>query len=284
MATRKVAAKRTVAKKGTATRAATKATAAKGTAKGTARKRAAKAAPELHAFAGFRPAALTFLRGLAKNNRKEWFEANRDRYEQEIKAPLTALIEEMDVRLAGFAPEIVGTKRSHFRIHRDVRFSKDKRPYKTHVACWFYHRDAGRAVGENAAHGGAGFYFHFAPGEVFTGGGVWMPPRPALLRIRQAIAEAPEVFEGLVKDRAFKRRFGGLETEHMLVNMPRGYDKDHPAGDWLKYQSFTAGHALNEADLGSAKLLDLLERDFRVMLPLVRWINSVSGLAEASAR
>ena len=239
-------------------------------------------APE--AFTGFGPGALRFLRGLARNNRKEWFEEHRDAYEEQIKRPLLALIEEMDVRLATLAPELVGTKKSMFRIHRDVRFSKDKRPYKTHAACWFYHRDAGRAVGENAAHGGAGFYFHFAPGEVFTGGGVWMPPRPALLRIRQAIAEAPEVFEGIVKDRAFKRRFGGLETEHMLVNMPRGYDKDHPAGDWLKYQSFTAGHALSEADLGSAKLLDLLEQDFRVMLPLVRWINGVSGLAEASSR
>lgn len=239
---------------------------------------------EPEAFTGFRPGALTFLRSLARHNRKEWFEANRERYESEIKRPLMALIEEMDARLAEFAPEFVGTKKSMFRIHRDVRFSRDKRPYKTHAACWFYHRDAGRAVGENAAHGGAGFYFHFAPGEVFTGGGVWMPPRPVLLRIREAIAEAPEVFTDLVNAPAFRRRFGGLETEHMLQRMPRGFAPDHPTGDWLRYQSFTAGHALTESDLGSAKLIELLVKDYQTMLPFVRWINAVSGLPEATRR
>lgn len=235
-------------------------------------------------FSGFSPAALTFLRALARNNRKEWFEANRERYDDQIKRPLLALIEEVDVRLAAFAPEIIGSKKSLFRIHRDVRFSKDKRPYKTHAACWFYHRDAGRAVGGNAALGGAGFYFHFAPGDVFTGGGVWMPPRPVLLRIRDAIAEAPELFSGIVTARAFKRRFGGLEQEHMLQRMPRGFAPDHPAGDWLRYQSFTAGRALAESDLGSARLIEVLVKDFEVMLPFVRWINSVSGLPEAASR
>ncbi len=239
---------------------------------------------EPEAFAGFGAGALTFLRSLARNNRKEWFEDNRERYEGEIKRPLMALIEEMDARLAEFAPEFVGTKKSMFRIHRDVRFSKDKNPYKTHAACWFYHRDAGRAVGENAAHGGAGFYFHFAPGEVFTGGGVWMPPRPVLLRIRGAMAEAPEVFTDLVRAPAFTRRFGGLETDHMLQRMPRGYAPDHPAGDWLRYQSFTAGHALSESALSSRQLLDVLVKDYQVMLPFVRWINGVSGLPEATRR
>jgi uncharacterized protein (TIGR02453 family) len=248
-----------------------------------ARARVARGA-EPEPFTGFRPAALTFLRGLARNNRKEWFEENRARYENDIKRPMVALIEEVDVRLATLAPEIVGTKKSMFRIHRDVRFSKDKSPYKTHAALWFYHRDAGRAVGENAAHGGAGFYFHFGPGEVFTGGGVWMPPRPVLLRIRAAIAEAPEVFTDIVRAPAFKRRFGGLETEHMLQRMPRGFEPDHPAGDWLRYQSFTAGRAHTEADLMSPKLVDLLVKDYAVMVPFVRWINSVSGLPEASSR
>lgn len=235
-------------------------------------------------FDGFAPGALRFLRSLARNNRKDWFEAHRADYEREIKRPLLALIEEVDVRLASLAPEIVGTKKSLFRIHRDVRFSKDKRPYKTHAACWFYHRDAGRAVGENAAHGGAGFYFHVAPGAVFTGGGVWMPPRPVLLRIRDAIAEAPELFTDFMKAPAFKRRFGALEREHMLQRMPRGYAPDHPAGEWLRFQSFTAGRALDEADLGSRRLIDVLVKDYTVMRPLVRWINGVSGLPKATSR
>ncbi|MFL5575952.1 MAG: TIGR02453 family protein, partial [Gemmatimonadaceae bacterium] len=95
----------------------------------------------------FAPASLRFLRGLAANNRKEWFEARRETYEREVRAPLRELVEEMDVRLATVAPEIVGdTKRSLFRIHRDVRFSRDKSPYKTHAACWFFHRAAGRSA------------------------------------------------------------------------------------------------------------------------------------------
>jgi uncharacterized protein (TIGR02453 family) len=240
--------------------------------------------PTAASFTGFRPAALTFLRALKRNNRKEWFEANRARYEVEVKQPLLALIEEVDVRLASLAPEIVGTKRSLFRIHRDVRFSRDKTPYKTHAACWFYHHDAGRAVGDNAAHGGAGFYFHFAPGEVFTGGGVWMPPRPALNRIREAIADDPEGFAAIVRTPGFTRRFGGLESEHMLTRMPRGYEADHPAAEWLRHQSFTAGRSLDESLLGSPKLVDALMKDFAMILPLVRWINAASGLLPAASR
>jgi uncharacterized protein (TIGR02453 family) len=129
---------------------------------------------------------------------------------------------------------------------------------------------------------GSGFFDE--ADRVVDGGGVWMPPRPALLRIRDAIAEAPEVFTDLMHAPALKRRFGGLEREHMLQRMPRGYAPDHPAGEWLRFQSFTMGHALDEADLGSRTLVDLLVKDYTVLLPLVRWINSVSGLPEATRR
>src|SRR5881296_4282516 len=99
----------------------------------------------------FTPASLAFLRGLARHNNKPWFEAHRESYENDIRAPMRGLIEEMDVRLARLAPEITGDpKRSMFRIYRDIRFSKDKSPYKTHAACWFHHRDADRAVGGDA--------------------------------------------------------------------------------------------------------------------------------------
>lgn len=96
----------------------------------------------------FTPATLSFLRALARNNNRPWFEAHRDEYEALVKGPMLELIEEMDVRLARFAPEIIGDRRrSMFRIYRDVLFSRDKSPYKTHAACWFYHRDGTRAVG-----------------------------------------------------------------------------------------------------------------------------------------
>jgi uncharacterized protein (TIGR02453 family) len=247
-------------------------------------RRTRPAPPSPAPFAGFRPQALRFLRALDRNNRKDWFEAHRATYETEIKAPLLAFIEEVDVQLGDLAPELVGTKRSMFRIHRDVRFSRDKRPYKTHASCWFYHRDAGRAVGENAAHGGAGFYFQFAPGQVMVGGGIWMPPRPALTRIREAIAEAPDAFAALCTAPAVTRRFSGLEREQMLTRMPRGYAPDHPAGEWLRFQSFTLGRPLPDTAIGSARLVSAVMRDYALMLPLVRWLNAVSGLRAATQR
>lgn len=236
-------------------------------------------------FTGFRPAALTFLRGLKKNNRKEWFEEHRDDYEREIKLPLLALIEEVDVLLAGFAPEIVGSpKRSMFRIYRDVRFSKDKSPYKTHAASWFYHRDGGSSVGSEAAHGGAGFYFHLAPEGTFMGGGIWMPPRPVLNRIRQNIADDHEGFEDIVLSSAFKKRFGALEKESVLKRPPRGFAPEHPAGDWLRYQSFTAGREVSAEEYLSPKLPQILAKHYEAMTPFIRWLNEASGLKPSTMR
>lgn len=236
-------------------------------------------------FFGFSPKAMTFLRGLTKNNRKEWFEEHRADYESLLKQPLAQLIEEVDVRLAAFAPEIIGSpKKSSFRIHRDVRFSKDKSPYKTHVACWFFHRDAGHGVGSEAAHGGAGFYFHMAPTGTFCGGGIWMPPRPALKLLRQSLADDQEGFEEIVLSTAFKRRFGKLDEEAKLTRTPRGFDADHPAGDWLRFQSFTAGCALSNDDVQSAKLPDILGKHFAAMTPFIRWLNGALGLKPSSMR
>ncbi len=233
----------------------------------------------------FTTATLRFLRGLARNNRKPWFEDHRAEYEAVVKAPMHALIEEMDVRLALAAPEIIGTtKRSMFRIYRDIRFSKDKSPYKTHASCWFYHRDGSGSVGREAAGGGAGFYFQIAPGKSFLGGGLWMPPREGLNILRDAIAEHPARFEQMATDRRVVRRFGGLSEEAMLTRVPRGFAPDHPAARWLKLQSFTVGRELTDAQAVSARLPALLEADFRLILPLVRWINGVLGLKTASRR
>lgn len=239
----------------------------------------------MDSFPGFTPKAFTFLRGLKKNNRKEWFEERRDVYEVELKARLAALIEDVDVQLAELAPEIVGSpKKSAFRIHRDVRFSKDKSPYKTHVACWFFHRDIGTRMQSDAVHGGAGFYVHITPGECFCGGGIWMPPRPALAKIRQALVDDQEGWEAIVNERAFRRRFGVLDTEGMLTRIPRGFAVDHPAAEWLKYQSFTAGCALTDAEVQSAKLPETLARHYKAMTPFVRWLNLALGLKPATMR
>ncbi|HEV8304567.1 MAG TPA: DUF2461 domain-containing protein [Gemmatimonadales bacterium] len=236
---------------------------------------------------GFSAATLTFLRGLKRRNERPWFEAHRAEYEAAVKLPMRELIEEMDVRLARLAPEIIGDpKHSMFRIYRDIRFSADKSPYKTHASCWFYHRDGSRAVGREAegAGGGAGFYFQVAPGDTFLGGGMWMPPRDALLKLREAIAEDPKRFTRIATDRRALRRFGGLSEEAVLRRVPRGFAPDHPAARWLKFQSFVMGRALTDAQAVSARLPALLEADFRLMLPLVRWINGVLGLKTGDGR
>ena len=245
----------------------------------------ARAAVVSREFTGFRPAALTFLRALRRHNDRTWFEAHRATYEEEVRAPLAALVEEVDVRLATAAPEIVGDpKRSLFRIHRDVRFSSDKSPYKTHAACWFYHGDAGRGVGSaTTAHGGAGFYFHMEPGRASLGGGIWMPPRPTLARIRERIDEEPTSLARVLRLPAL-RRYGGLAEEAMLARMPRGYDADHPAATLLRHQSFTVGRELTERELFSPTLPDLLARDYARILPLVRWLNGALGLRTLARR
>ncbi|MFI5371836.1 MAG: DUF2461 domain-containing protein, partial [Candidatus Eisenbacteria bacterium] len=177
----------------------------------------------------FGPEALAFFRGLARNNRKPWFESHRDDYERSVKQPMAELVAEMDLRLGGFAPEIVGDpKRSVFRIHRDIRFSHDKSPYKTNAGCWFFHGHGSSKVGREAHGGGAGFYFHLQPGASFAGGGCWMPPRPALQKFRAAIADDPRRFEQLALSPSL-RRFGGLSESHTLKRAPRGYGDDHPA-------------------------------------------------------
>ncbi len=233
----------------------------------------------------FTPTSLAFLRGLARHNAKPWFEAHRESYENDVRAPMRGLIEEMDVRLARFAPEITGDpKRSMFRINRDIRFSKDKSPYKTHAACWFRHRYASHKVGGEAEEGSAGLYFHLQPRKSFVGAGIWMPPRPALNKIRDAIAEDARTFARIIEQPAAKRRFGGLDDGAMLKRMPRGFAEGHPAAKWLRYQSFTIGRELSDKQVLGPGLVRLLEGDFTLMMPLVRWLNGALGLKDAKER
>ena len=253
----------------------------------TARKpdRGTAAERETKEFGGFGPEALRFLRGLTRNNRRDWFERNRARYEVGVRDPMRALVEEMDVRLARFAPEISGDpRRSVFRIHRDVRFSSDKSPYKTNAACQFYHHDAGRGAGQDAVGAGAGLYFQIEDGGCFVAGGLWMPARPTLDKIRDAVAEAPEALDRIVRAADFRRRFRALDQEAMLARLPRGFSPGHPAERWLRYRSFTATRMLSEREVLSRRLPATLERDFTALLPLVRWLNEAIGYQQWERR
>jgi uncharacterized protein (TIGR02453 family) len=235
----------------------------------------------MNTFTGFTPAATGFLRDLARHNRREWFEERRDIYEGALRAPVRALIEEMDVRLATAAPELVGDpKRSPFRIHRDVRFSKDKSPYKTNVGFWLAHRDVGRAASE--IHGGAGLYFHLEPRASFIAVGIWMPAPPALAKIRAAIVDdLPGFKKTLTK---LRRSFKPLSQEAVLRRPPRGYADTHPAAEWLRYKSFTASRPLLMRDVRGVALPDLIMQHYANALPFVRWLNLALGLRSAARR
>ncbi|HJU75711.1 MAG TPA: DUF2461 domain-containing protein [Gemmatimonadaceae bacterium] len=236
-------------------------------------------------FKGFSRKALTFLRQLKRNNQRDWFEENKPSYVADVQDVMRAFVQEMDTRFGRFAPEIVGDqKKSIFRIYRDVRFSKDKSPYKTHAACWFFHRGAGKKVGQEAHEGGAGFYFHLEPGASFVGAGIWMPPRPSLQKLRDAIVTDYKGFRAIVDHRNMKRTFGGLSDEGRLMRVPRGYDPNHAAGDMLRHVSYIVGRRLSDADVLDARLAQRLEKDFGVALPLVRWLNRALGYRPADSR
>jgi uncharacterized protein (TIGR02453 family) len=236
-------------------------------------------------FQGFGPGAAKFFRGLARHNDRDWFERRRGEWEIEVRDPLRALVEEMDARLGRLAPEMIGDpKRSIFRLHRDVRFSADKAPFKTYAAAQFYHRDAGRGAGTDAAGAGAAFYVHIGHTDSLVAGGLWMPARPALDAVRTAIADDPAGFESIVTAPAFRRRFGKLEEEAMLKRMPRGYAETHPAARWLRYRSFTGWRPLTPKEIESRRLPPTLERDFATLLPLVRWLNAAIGYRAAATR
>jgi uncharacterized protein (TIGR02453 family) len=236
-------------------------------------------------FPGFTPAALTFLRHLARHNEREWFKARKAQFDERLLIPLRLLVEEMDVRLARVAPELHGSpKRSIFRIHRDTRFSKDKSPYKTHVSCWFAHTRAGQGVGTETHGAGAGYYFHLEPGASMVAGGIWMPARPALSSIRERIATRGPELQKLLRSRALSTRFSPLSEEGKLIRTPRGFASDHPHAELLRHSSFTVSAPLSDEEVLDPALPVRLEKDFVAMRPLVRWLNDALGYPSRDVR
>lgn len=229
--------------------------------------------------------SLRFLRALARNNNREWFTANRERYERSLLAPLRDLVEEMDVRLAGFAPELIGSpKRSIFRIHRDIRFSKDKSPYKRHAAFLLYHRAVGGEGAAGRTMGAAGYYIHIEPGNSFVGGGIYMPPAPVLRKLRSAIVDDPEPVLKTIHGARFRKRYGALDAEQQLVRVPRGFPVAPRTEGLLRHRSLTAWQTLDDDLVTSPRLPDELEAAMKDLLPLIRWVNGVLGFRPASHR
>jgi len=209
---------------------------------------------------------LRFLRALKRNNDREWFKARREEYERHVRGPLLQVIERLSVDFKKFAPEAVASpKASLYRIYRDTRFSADKRPLKTHAAAVFPWKGLAR-------HQGAGFYFEIAPDWVWIGGGMYAPETADLVRVRERMdATWPEI-RRIATGRTFKQAVGTLEGER-LTRVPRGYPKDHPAAEYLKYRQFLAGREFPATFATSAKFYPTLLSTFKGIQPLIRFLN-----------
>ncbi len=218
-------------------------------------------------FGGFPPETLKFLRQLKRNNNREWFLAHKDVYESKVKAPMTDLVLALGFELQNFAPElVVDPRRAIYRIYRDIRFSADKRPYKTHVAAIF----VPRGIPKNT---GACLYFHVEPAEVVVAGGVYMPDSATLRALRQHISANWEDLRAITNQRSFKKMFGRLQGDR-LVRPPSGFATDHPAIDVLRQKQFYVSQT-EPAELAEGpRLYPRLLALFSAMIPLVRFLNT----------
>jgi uncharacterized protein (TIGR02453 family) len=222
-------------------------------------------------FGGFPRDGIDFMKRLKRNNNRPWFEKHKEEYEAFVKLPMQSLIATLQPHFERFAPEFdIHPKKSLFRIYRDVRFSKDKTPYKTHAAAHFVLRGKPKGVE------GSGFYLHIEPGEVFLGGGIYMPDGDQLKKIRKAIARQPERFLLMVGQKDFKKMFGKLQGEK-LQRVPRGYEPDHPMAEWLKHKQFFFWVEWPETKCLRAKFVDDVAGVFESAIPMVRFLNEAMG-------
>lgn len=217
-------------------------------------------------FVGFPREGITFFKQLKKNNNREWFTNHKTEYEEFVKMPMQALISALQMPMMTIAPEFeFNPKRSMFRIHRDTRFSKDKTPYKTHVAAIFHPKGHWEKS--------AGLYLHIEPAEIYLGGGIYMPDGVQLKKIRNAIANRSDEFLSIVQEEKFKTRFGKLEGSKLQRN-PQGFLQDHPMIEWLKYKQFFAGVSWKTEECFSPKFVDKIITVYRDLLPFVRFFNA----------
>jgi uncharacterized protein (TIGR02453 family) len=214
----------------------------------------------------FTKKTLAFLRALKRNNDREWFRARKPEYEQHVRGPMIELLARLSADFPRFAPELVAEPRvSLYRIYRDTRLSEDKTPLKTHVAAHFPSRRFPKGEG-------SGLYLQVAPTGVWIGGGLYMPSSSDLQLIREHIAENHRTLHRIVTGAAFRRAVGQLEGER-LSRVPRGYLKDHPAAEYLRYRQFLAG-CEHEAEFAiSPRFYPKLLSVFEAIVPLVRFLN-----------
>lgn len=209
---------------------------------------------------------IDFLKKLAKNNNKPWFDNNRDKYQaakEDFEVLVTAILDGLAVSEPVFAEQ--KAKDCIFRIFRDVRFSKDKTPYKANFGAFFSR--GGRK------YPGAGYYLHIDPGgKSFVGGGLWMPEPPLLKQVRQEIDYNFADFKKVISDKKFKKYFSKIDGEQ-LSKVPQGYNEDNPAIEYLKMKGYTVGCPVSDDDLTAKTLTKKTLEIFAAMKPFIDFLN-----------
>lgn len=224
-------------------------------------------------FSGFHPRLFQFLAELDEHNDRNWFSQHRERYERDVREPALAFIRAMAPALAKISKEMVASDKkvggSLMRVHRDVRFSRDKSPYKTNVGIQFRHV-AGKDV-----HA-PGLYVHLALDSCFLGSGLWHPEREALAGIRRAIDERPEVWKKLWRGKGLAQWSLGGEA---LKRPPRGFDPEHPLIDELKRKDFIAISEIGHDDVLDPGFPRFVATRFRATRPFLAFLTQAVGLA-----
>jgi uncharacterized protein (TIGR02453 family) len=211
--------------------------------------------------------SLQFLKDLAKNNNKPWFDINRSRYEV-AKADIQSMVAELIPSISVFDPPIgnLAVKECTFRINRDVRFSKNKSPYKTNMSAYFSQGGKKASV--------AGYYFHFEPGKSYAAGGFYSPQAEELSKIRQEIDYSLDDWKKILSQKKFKKYFpDGVDGIESLVRPPKGYDESNPAIHYLKMKHFIVSKPFTDAEVQSKTLVKDLAETFSIMKPMIDFLN-----------
>lgn len=229
-----------------------------------------QASPRVQTKAHFTPKLFQFLTELKANNNRAWFESNKARYEEEVKEPMLRFIGDFGQRLRAISTNFRADARpaggSMFRIHRDIRFSRDKSPYKTNVGAHFPHAGGGRDAPA------PGFYLHLAPGSSFGGGGLWHPDGAGLQRVRERIVGRPQDWKRL--------RQSGITIEgESLKRVPTGYAADHPLAEDLKLKDFTSMARFSDRQVCAPDFIDRFADTCGSAAPLVEFLTKALGLA-----
>jgi uncharacterized protein (TIGR02453 family) len=214
---------------------------------------------------------IKFLSDLKKNNNKPWFDTNRKMYES-AKADYASFVENI-IKATALFDEPIGVLKAKdcmFRINRDVRFSKDKSPYKSNMGASFSNGGKKASV--------AGYYFHCEPGQSFAAGGFYMPAAPELAKIRQEIDYNFDEWLKIVQDKNFINHFpNGVDGTDVLVRPPKGYEENNPAISYLKMKGFTVSEPIADNELTDKKIVKKIAASFAAMKPMIEFLNRATA-------